>query len=52
LKRPEIGTAHLAGVVIARQNSRSPSTRVSGELPAINAALIAPIEIPATQSGL
>jgi len=33
------------------QNSRSRSTRLSGELPAINAALIAPIDTPVTQSG-
>jgi hypothetical protein len=50
--RAELGAAHLVGVVIVRQNSRSLSTRISGELPAIKAALIAPIEIPATQSGL
>ena len=34
------------------QNSRSRSTRRSGGLPAISAALIAPIEMPATQSGV
>ena len=34
------------------QNSRSRSTRRSGGLPAMSAALIAPIEIPATQSGV
>ena len=34
------------------QNSRRRSTRRAGGLPAISAALIAPIEIPATQSGM
>jgi hypothetical protein len=33
------------------QNSRNLSTRFSGGLPAISAELIAPIEMPATQSG-
>ncbi len=33
------------------QNSRRRSTRRSGGLPAISAALMAPIETPATQSG-
>src|SRR5215470_8723128 len=33
------------------QNSRSRSTRFSGALPAINAALIAPIDTPVSQSG-
>jgi hypothetical protein len=32
------------------QNSRSRSTRRAGGLPTISAALIAPIETPATQS--
>jgi hypothetical protein len=35
-----------------RQNSRRRDTRCSGALPAIRAALIAPIETPATQSSL
>jgi hypothetical protein len=35
----------------ASQNSRNRSTRFSGGFPAMSAALIAPIEIPATQSG-
>jgi hypothetical protein len=38
-------------VVIPSQNLRKRSTRFSGALPAMIAALIAPIEIPATQSG-
>jgi len=38
-------------VLIASQSARSFSTRFSGALPAITAALIAPIEMPATQSG-
>ena len=33
------------------QNSRRRSTRRSGALPAISAALMAPIEMPTTQSG-
>ena len=33
------------------QKARNFSTRSSGGLPAISAALIAPIEMPATQSG-
>ena len=33
------------------QNARSFPTRWSGALPAMIAALIAPIEMPATQSG-
>jgi hypothetical protein len=37
--------------VIASQKLRSAATRCSGALPAISAALIAPIEMPATQSG-
>ena len=38
-------------VLTVSQNSRSRSTRLSGALPAMIAALIAPIEIPATQFG-
>jgi hypothetical protein len=38
-------------VLTASQNSRSRPTRLSGALPAMIAALIAPIEIPATQFG-
>src|SRR5690606_27225280 len=38
-------------VVIASQKARSASTRFSGGLPAIRAELMAPIEMPATQSG-
>jgi hypothetical protein len=37
--------------VISFQKLRRRVTRFSGELPAMIAALIAPIEIPATQSG-
>jgi hypothetical protein len=37
--------------VTRSQNARSLSTRASGPLPAINAALMAPIETPAIQSG-
>ena len=33
------------------QNARSLSTRASGALPAISAPLMAPIEMPAIQSG-
>jgi len=33
------------------QNSRMRSTRCSGGLPAISAALMAPIDTPATQCG-
>jgi hypothetical protein len=33
------------------QKTRRPSTRFSGGLPAIRALLMAPIEMPATQSG-
>ena len=40
-----------ASVLTVSQNSRSRSTRFSGGLPAISAALMAPIEMPATQSG-
>jgi hypothetical protein len=36
---------------IRRQNSRSRSTRRSGGLPAISAALMASIEMPTTQLG-
>ena len=38
-------------VVIASQKLRKASTRFSGGLPAIKAELMAPIEMPATQSG-
>lgn len=46
------GMLTMTGVVTYSQNARSLSTRASGALPAIKAALIAPIEIPATQSGV
>ena len=36
---------------IRRQNSRNRSTRRSGGLPAISAALMAPMEMPTTQLG-
>jgi hypothetical protein len=39
------------GVVTSSQNLRSFSKRASGGLPAIRAELIAPTEMPATQSG-
>jgi hypothetical protein len=39
------------GAVISSQKLRRRATRVFGALPAMIAALIAPIEIPATQSG-
>ena len=39
------------GWVTVSQKVRSFSTRFSGGLPAINAQLMAPIEIPATLSG-
>ncbi len=39
------------GVLTACQNSRNLSTRFSDGLPAIRAELMAPIEMPATQSG-
>src|SRR6516164_3739973 len=38
-------------LVISFQNARRCFRRSSGRLPAMSAALIAPIEIPATQSG-
>jgi hypothetical protein len=46
----KVGTPK-GGVVIVSQNSRSFSTRYSGGLSAISAELMAPIEMPATQSG-
>jgi hypothetical protein len=39
------------GAVIPSQNALRRSTRRSGTFPAMIAALIAPIEMPATQSG-
>jgi hypothetical protein len=39
------------GWVMKRENARNRSTRRSGGLPAMIAALIAPIEMPAVQSG-
>jgi hypothetical protein len=41
----------MAGAVICSQNARSLSMRLSGALPAMIAALMAPIEMPTTQSG-
>jgi hypothetical protein len=41
----------LVGAVISSQKLRRRCTRCSGALPAMIAALIAPIEMPATQSG-
>src|SRR5438874_2377246 len=51
-----IGSNHGGGINGAwletrSQNSRNRSTLRSGGLPTINAALIAPIEMPTTQSG-
>jgi hypothetical protein len=48
----KLGGHILVGVVILFQKSRRRGKRFSGELPAMIAALIAPIEIPATQSGI
>jgi hypothetical protein len=45
-----IGT-HGIGAETVSQNSFSFSTRFIGSLPAMIAALMAPIEMPATQSG-
>ena len=43
---------HNHGLAVTRsQNARSLSTRASGALPAISAPLMAPIEMPAIQSG-
>jgi hypothetical protein len=39
------------GALTVSQNVRSLSTRFFGGLPAMSAELMAPIEIPATQSG-
>jgi hypothetical protein len=41
----------VVGAVISSQKLRKRRTRFSRALPAMIAALIAPIEIPATQSG-
>ena len=41
----------IGDLVTVSQNSRSCSTRRSGGLPAMIAELIAPIDMPATQSG-
>ena len=41
----------IGGWVMVSQKARSFSTRVSGGLPAISDELMAPIEMPATQSG-
>jgi hypothetical protein len=38
--------------VTISQNSRSRCTRCSGRLPAMSAALMAPIEMPASQCGI
>jgi len=42
----------MVGAVISSQKLRKRCTRSVGALPAMIAALIAPIEIPATQSGV
>ncbi len=46
-----MAAAHSGSAVMASQKPRSFSSRSSGGLPAIRAALMAPIEIPAIQSG-
>jgi hypothetical protein len=48
----KLGGHMLVVAVILFQKSRRRAKRFSGELPAMIAALIAPIEIPATQSGI
>src|SRR3984893_16310573 len=51
-RRPKaLPTSDQGWEVTPSQKARSLSPRVSGGLPAMNAALMAPIEIPATQSG-
>ena len=46
------GKASRSGEALTvSQNARSLSTRFSGGLPAMSAELMAPIEMPATQSG-
>ncbi len=46
-----IASGQAAGRDTVFQKSRSFATRTPGSLPAISAALIAPMEMPATQSG-
>jgi hypothetical protein len=46
------GVTRTEADVTVSQNARSRCTRRSVGLPAINAALIAPIDTPATQRGL
>ncbi len=41
----------MGGRLTCSQKARSFSTRCSGALPMINAELMAPMEMPATQSG-
>jgi len=45
------GTYAAGRSVTRRQNSASRCARCARRLPAINAALIAPIDVPITQSG-
>jgi len=45
------GSGTMAGLEIVSQNACSCSTRRSGGLPAISAALMAPIDMPAIQFG-
>ena len=42
---------HAVGAVTASQKRRNWATRFSGGLPAMISGVVAPIEIPATQSG-
>ena len=49
--RSEGATGAANDELTSSQNSRSRATRVPTTLPTINAALIAPIEMPATQLG-
>ena len=48
---PSNTAGRMSRVTIESQNVRSRSSLCSGRLPAISAALMPPIETPATQSG-
>ena len=50
-RSPGVTGFHDTGDDTISQNSLRRSTRVSGPLPAMIAALMAPIEMPATHSG-
>jgi hypothetical protein len=50
-KRTGMSGTLSGGSVTVSQNSRKRCTREAGGLPTISAALMAPIEMPATQSG-